>query len=82
MYVYSIKSIVDFVKTNQYLVSKEENKYSAMMDIIKNIPFFANILNESCDDEIECTQLEIKEILGECDFDISSYSETELLIGT
>lgn len=81
MYIYSIGPIIKFVKTNSYLVSNETNKYSAMMNIIKNIPFLANILNESCDDKIESTELEIKTILGEDDFDVSLFSKTELLIG-
>ena len=81
MYIYSIGPIIKFVKTNSYLVSTERDKFSAMMNIIKNIPFLVTILNESCDDEIESTELEIKTILGEDDFDVALFSKEELLIG-
>lgn len=65
MYCYSIESITNFVALNSRLVEKEKDKFSAMMNIIYNIPSLSKELENSCDDEIEDTKEIIKLILAD-----------------
>lgn len=81
MYTYSTNPIINFAKTNHYLVSKESDKYSAMMNIIKNIPILAKELDSFSQAKLESTKLELKAILSDFKFNLDSFSKDDLELG-